>query len=330
MEDVYFFLYPEDFDFVQSLPTIGGYDFRHPQINWVWSTYFRLKQKGYKNVHLIKELPQRGIVVMASNQRYLFKRFPSELLVILTVADSPPWFYSHINVAQNPVQPGDYPNVLNFPQWTFIPHWPQPNLLPRDEARGDRFENVAFLGDRSQLAPELLSEEFSKEVEKMCLRFSIIDKEFNDYRSLDAVLAVRRFSSDRHIHKPASKLVNAWAAGVPLIAGAESAFTSIQRSALDFLPVANKEEVLQALRRLKENPELRKQMATNGKSRFKDYSEEAVLQMWEQLLFNDAQNLYKKWRRKNSLSRGLFYSDMFLSRSVRSVKKRIFKTAKTA
>jgi hypothetical protein len=323
MKDIYFFLHKDDYDFVQTLKGLNGYDFRWPQLNWIWSTYYRLKQKGYDNVHLVNKIPEKGIVVMASNQGSVFQKFSKNVFVILAVADSPPWFYTQINISQNPLQPYDYPNMLQFPVWKHISHWPQPNLITRNEERGDRLENVAFFGDKSQIAPELLSNDFKSEMERLGLKFLIIDREFNDYSTVDLVLAIRSFSKNSILQKPYSKLINAWLAQVPIIVGKESSFQSIKKSELDFIAVETKTELFDALKTLKEHPSLRQQMIQNGIQRSKEFTEEAILNTWENLLFNEAQEYYKQWMKKNTAGRALFFLDLFISRSLRSVKNRL-------
>ncbi|HVF80443.1 MAG TPA: hypothetical protein VM884_00835 [Flavisolibacter sp.] len=325
MEDIYFFLHTDDFEFVQTLDGLKGYDFRHPQLNWVWSTYYRLKQKGWANIHLVDKIPEKGIIVMSSNQGSVFQKFPKDLFVILTVADSPPWFYTQVNISQNPSQHSDYPNVFGFPIWKHIPHWPQPNIIPRNRERGDTFENITFFGDRSQLAPELKGAEFISALTKLGLKFQIIEREFNDYSGVDAVIAIRSFSKNKILNKPYSKLINAWAGGVPIVTGMESSFQSVKDSELDFIAVETMDELINALGRLKENKLLRQQMVANGMQRSKEFTDEKILGIWENLLFADAQVWYKKWLEKTTAGRKLFYADLFLSRFFRSVKKRIAK-----
>ena len=201
MEDIYFFLHVDDYERVQLLSGLSGYDFKHPQINWVWSTYYRLKKKGYNNVHLVDKIPDKGIVVMASNQRFYFKKFSKDALIIVTVADSPPWFYNQINVSQNRFQHSEYPNLFKYPLWMHIPHWPQPNLISRNASRGNSFETIAFFGDRSQLAPEISGKEFLSELKAIGLQFEIIEQDFNDYSGIDCVIAIRSFSKDKILNK---------------------------------------------------------------------------------------------------------------------------------
>ena len=60
-----------------------------------------------------------------------------------------------------------------------------------------------------------------------------------DYRTLDAVIAVRPFEPHLYFAKPASKLINAWRAGVPALVGPEFASREIRRTDDDFLEVAD-------------------------------------------------------------------------------------------
>lgn len=326
METIHFYLEEQDYHFAQSLKSIAGYDFRSPQLNWIWSTYFRLKKKGVVNICLTYTLPDKGIVVVASNQYKLLQKLSKDVFVISTVADSPPRFYTHINITQNPWQPSDYLNLFQFPVWKHIPHWPQPNLIPRNEARGNCFKNIAFFGNKDQIDPYLLSRDFEGDMKKMGLKFQIIDKEFNDYSSVDCVLAIRSFSNNPFLNKPYSKLVNAWFAKVPVIAGSESAFQSVKKSSFDFIAVKNVKELTEALQLLKENVVLREKMIGNGIERSKEFEEDLILHQWENFLFNEVPHYYQQWKDKGRLSRAIFYSDLFISRSFRSAKKRIFKT----
>ena len=64
--------------------------------------------------------------------------------------------------------------------------------------------------------------------------------------------------------KPASKLVNAWAAGVPAMLGPEPAYRELRSSPLDFLETPAAEAVLDAIDRLRGEPGLYAAMAENG------------------------------------------------------------------
>jgi hypothetical protein len=319
---IYFLLGEADFNRVKDLTEIEDFTLHSPQLVWTWSTYLRLKQKG-REVALTAEMPDNGIVVTNALHFPMFQKTPPGIFLITNLADTPPSFYSHLNVSQNPYQSLQYPNVFRFPLWHYIPHWPQPGIKKRNPKREERFENIAFFGHEDQLEESLRSNGFLCEIKNMGLNFIIRDKAFHDYADVDAVVAVREFSEEPFFHKPASKLVNGWLGEVPVIGGADSAFAALRRSPLDYLLVRSKDELLAALKTLKASPDLRKQMAQNGRERARAFSEDAILHHWENLLFEKVPLYYAQWVKKNFWGKQLFYCDVFFSRSYRSLKKRL-------
>jgi hypothetical protein len=76
--------------------------------------------------------------------------------------------------------------------------------------------------------------------------------EWHDYSDTDVVLAIRELDRDNLWQgKPASKLYNAWHAGVPAILGYVSAFRSERETKLDYLQATSVREVILALKKLK-------------------------------------------------------------------------------
>ncbi|GAA4753446.1 glycosyltransferase [Flavisolibacter ginsenosidimutans] len=319
---IYFLLSEIDFKAVKELNRLEEFTLHSPQLVWTWSTYLRLKQKGH-NVELTKDMPVSGVVVTNALHFPLFGKTPPGVFLVTNLADTPPPFYSQLNVSQNPYQSSQYPNVLRFPLWHYIPHWPQPEIKKRDSGRKDCFENIAFFGHDDQLDASLRSEAFFLVAKNMGLNFIIRNKAFNDYSDVDAVIAVREFSREPFFYKPASKLVNGWLAGVPVIGGADSAFAALRQSELDYLLVHSKDELLSALQTLKASPELRRQMAQNGLERAHAFTEETILLQWEELLFKKIPLYYEQWVEKGFWEKQLFHCDVFFSRSYRSLKKKL-------
>jgi len=322
MTNVFFFLGEGDYNRVKDLTHIEGFVLHHPQLVWIWTTYFRLKQKGL-NVTLICRMPEEGIVVISTVNLLLLQKPSDKVFLITTLADSPPPLYTQINVSQNPLQSRNYPSLLRFPVWRHISHWPQPGIIPRCKSRGSRFEKIGFMGHRDQLEPYLSSEEFANELRKLDLTFEVREDQFHDYSDFDTVLAIRDFANLTQLHKPYTKLINGWQAGVPVIAGTETSFQAIKKSELDFISVANKNDLIKALQKLKEDANLRAAMTKNGFQRAVDFTEKKILSDWEQLLFTDAQNLYREWRQKSALHKQMFYMEIFFSRSLRSMKNKL-------
>lgn len=109
------------------------------------------------------------------------------------------------------------------------------------------------------------------------------------------MLAVRSFSSNRYDHKPASKLFNAWKAGVPAILGCESAFQAERKGDLDYVEVSSMETLIQAITDLRNDDPLRQAIARNGKTRAKEVEPSRITEKWIDFLVNEATPAYHQW-----------------------------------
>src|SRR5436309_1927650 len=83
----------------------------------------------------------------------------------------------------------------------------------------------------------------------------------------DAVLVLAVRPEGRSTNKPASKLVNAWLAGVPALLGPEIAYRELRRSELDYCEVSSLAEAQAAVDRLLGDPGLYNAMVENGRAR---------------------------------------------------------------
>ncbi|MGF1521776.1 MAG: hypothetical protein ACFBSF_05585 [Leptolyngbyaceae cyanobacterium] len=276
---------------------------------WTIQTYLRVRDAGLPCA-LVDRLPERGIVFLHRNGFQFHKQgievLPQRLLVCFQ-ADVLPHPDAQVHIVQNPTQ-------ANPPTQTyFMPHWPQPGLKPRASERGDRFETIAFFGHTNNLAPELTGPEWGKMLEDLGLVWHTVvntnrwnehrtlDTRWNDYRQVDAVVAVRGFApsllaqTNAYRHKPATKLYNAWLAGVPAILGCESGYQAERQTDLDYLEVTCLDEVKQALKRLQEDPDLRQAMVRNGQMRSRAIAPETLTQRWLGLIQDTLLPIYEQW-----------------------------------
>ena len=132
-------------------------------------------------------------------------------------------------------------------------------------------------------------------------------KMWNDYREVDCVVAVRppeprtpdvwdgaQFSLNR---KPATKLYNAWMAGVPAILSPDIAFEDTRESELDFLEARDVPEILERINLLMSNAALRRSMVENGKRRAKEFEVSKTVQRWIEILEQQVTPEYVRWSR---------------------------------
>ncbi|MDX2212296.1 MAG: hypothetical protein SFY66_03295 [Oculatellaceae cyanobacterium bins.114] len=310
---------------------------------WVMQTYLRLREANFP-CQLTGTLPEQGIVL--AHRRSLPYGFKptSKVLVICIEADQPSHPFAQCRVVQNPTKLGNSLEVLHHDikvsQLTskasyFMPHWPQIGLIPRDLERGDRFENIDYFGTGDNLAPELLDHSWADKLQDMGLTWHFRSRDhyvtrnseqinsWNDYSSVDAVVAVRNFHGDDCTHKPATKLYNCWHAGVPAILGPDSAFRAERKSELDYIEVTSIDDLITALSRLQWDKKLYQNMIENGKRRAQETTTQALVNRWSHFLMNVAVPAYDRWRYSSHFSQQWFLFRCQLYEKVNSIKHRL-------
>jgi hypothetical protein len=252
---------------------------------WILQTYLRLREAGC-DVRLTADLPEDGIMVLGpgNKQRDAFlERYTAahrRLVLVQAVADAGRSFLGDVSVYQN----GKYADGRTAYS---IPHWPQPGLQPRDLSRGDAVQVLAYKGDDRNLGDSLDSAAWKEFIQKHDLTWRRADDQqhWACFQDVDLIIAVRASSADPYLRKPATKLINAWHAGVPALLGPEYAYRELRQSNLDYLEVRSLDDVMQGVRYLIEHPERYRAMIENGRRRAEAFSVEATTERWVRLLF---------------------------------------------
>jgi len=192
---------------------------------WIYQTWMLLNKNSIP-CNLCTDIPSRGIIITTS--AFLSPSLKNQIssleniFLIDIITDGLPNPHAHLHLVQNKAL------AERLPHSFFIPHWPQPNLIPRDPTRGNRFENVCFFGTPSNIARELLSPTWSQRLQsELGLQAYLLrSHQWHNYSAADCVFAILDFSSSLHLHKPATKLYNSLHAGFPFIGGNDSASAS--------------------------------------------------------------------------------------------------------
>ncbi|MGG6240251.1 glycosyltransferase [Nodosilinea sp. AN01ver1] len=267
---------------------------------WIVTTYLYLKRKKL-NV-LISDRFTTGQINVVSSLDYSARDLAFNSFVVGTRSDGFKPALCDFVVVQNRFQLGSATDA-------FIPHWPQPGIVPRCQERGSIIKNVAFKGNDRNLYEPFRSPEFKRELEKLGLELKVSGGSvegivsWNDYSTDDLVLAVRDLTESDILVKPASKLVNAWIAGVPALLGPEPAFQDFKQSDLDYIEIKSPQEALKAIQQLKSNPELYRKMIVNGLKRAEEFTVENMIRRWVEVLSGPVANQYSQWRKKTKLER---------------------------
>jgi hypothetical protein len=262
---------------------------------WVLQSYLHLVRGGYP-ARRAGEPPESGLVLFhAKEKRALLRRLgrgpgPGQDRVLAAIrGDLSAVRAADFEVVQNARSARGWRQV-------FVPHWPQPGLLPRDPRRGATVARIAYKGFDRNLHPYFRSPEWRAHLAALGIEW-VADSvpfaergtrgellEWPDFRSVDVILAVRPEGVSRRDSKPATKLCNAWLAGVPALLSPDVAFEELRRSPLDYLAVRGPEEARAAVRRLREEPGLYERMVENGRRRAAEIDAAAVRRRWIELL----------------------------------------------
>ncbi|GAA5000850.1 hypothetical protein FNZ56_10355 [Pseudoluteimonas lycopersici] len=267
---------------------------------WVVQTWARLRDAGMP-VALDNRVPDEGVVVFyAGDKRVVWKqlRAGNRALLAAVRSDRHPVGFADVEIVQNA-------SSADGVRAVYLPHWPQPGLLARDPARGDALRVVLFPGTPQNLAADFDASDWhsfvqARGIEFRC-RYGDDAAAWNDYRDVDALLAIRPGSMGLVRNKPAWKLFNAWLAGIPAILGPESGYRELRQGPLDFLEAATPAAAMQALQRLQDEPGLYRAMVDNGLARGAEYTMEATRARWIELLDGLASRR-AAWRRPPALA----------------------------
>lgn len=254
--------------------------------SWIYQTWLLLREAGVP-CNLATQMPSQGIVIALNSSLEVCNEWHSPIprgvffVDIVTQRFIHP--AAHFHLVQNKKR------ARYLPDSFFVPHWPQPHLLPRNPERGDRFENAYFIGQDFQCHQDLFSCEWIQQVRRRAgLYVEMPPVQFwHDYRSADVVIALRNFGALHHFNKPATKLYNAWHAGTPFVGGKESGYRSEGEVGKNYLQANSAAEILTQLIRLKEDVTLRKKLVERGREASKRVSTEAILRCWKFLVLEE-------------------------------------------
>ncbi len=326
---ILFYLPHQDESSHSGLPSLLHLDpdrdwtaFRRGEHAWILQTCLRLRRAGQSppvDAELVDALPavspESKVVVFHSKHRHTLRKelqrrgTDADLVLVGVRGDLKPARLADLEILQNGVYADD--SLHAGQRRVHVPHWPQAGLQARDPQRGTRVEHLAYKGFHGNLHPAfhdpswptfLHDQDMTWDLDSVAFqKEEMPETHWPDYRDVDLVLAVRPPDRRLHSKKPATKLVNAWHAGVPALLGPEAAYRELRRSELDYIEVEGLDDAKAAIRRLRTEPGLYRAMVENGRERAKDYTFDAVREHWRRRLCVEAAELaveagrWKRW-----------------------------------
>jgi len=175
----------------------------------------------------------------------------------------------------------------------WLPLLPQRGLIQRSLQRRGTLSSVGTMANRRNVPPQFLEKHFEIRLGELGLKWipriqdSVTpDARWHDFSDLDVCLCVRNTQFvHRDVHKPATKLINAWVAGcIPLI-DKEAGYLELATPGHDCLVVDSPEAVIDTLASLVASPEMIAALERGVAEAARRYAPQTVLDQWQQLLF---------------------------------------------
>lgn len=273
---LHFLIRPESLPHLDAL-VAEGVD-AHPECfgygpeNWGLQTYVHAKRAGW-NVTTGTQCQTGAINLGHVSLLTAFQAGPRDLIVGIR-ADYRPSILADCHIVQNQLQA----DANSF----WIPHWPQPALIPRSVDRTG-LERAAYFGHAYYLDGGAAT--WKSKLSEIGIEFDCPPQSrWHDYSQVDLVVAVRTFDGYPYPRKPPSKLFNAWIAGAPALVGPESAYHQVGQPGRDYIVAQTMDEALRAIHELKQSPAAYSQLVQAGTLRAQEFSREKILARWAALL----------------------------------------------
>lgn len=270
--------------------------------SWIAQGYLRLRagleRRGLR-VRVSASLPTAGIALVHRDDANRIRPSCAGAFLLVVRADRAPVAACDVAIAQN--------GTALRENERFVPLWPQPALHPRDAGRGTRIARLAYHGRPGRLPDWLAGRAFLDALAARGVAFEARSGRWGDYRETDLAIAARDDSPSMLATKPATKIYNAWLAGVPVLAKAEPAYREIRRSPLDFLEIAAPGDVLGAIDQLRAAPERYEAMVANGRSRAREFDVEAIRGRWLDLFDREILPAARRAQARSASARRILY-----------------------
>ncbi len=267
---------------------------------WTVQTCLQLQSRGFA-CRLTQDRPSDGIVFAHFDDMPATRAERGGAYWVCALADRQNVHpFANYHILQNP-----YQTLRTGQPSAHVLHWKQPGLIPRAASRQGLFTSVRFFGEQVSLAPEFTQPAFVGWCEREGFDFQVVPRDhWHDYADCDVVIGVRSPPAHWVHDKPATKLVNAWVAGVPAILGRESAFRALGAPGQDYLEAASIVDVQTHLLALRDDPRRRQSIVHAGATGAACASDDAISQIWTAIIEAQIKPRAARWQRHGLLRLG--------------------------
>ena len=288
---LYFYLSPEYW--LDPVPTLDNFydQASNGAHTWIIQTFLRLKKSGV-DCELTQEIPEQGIIIFHKGAMDDNLKPTRQQLFVCIQSDWGIHSFAQTHICQNYTQQQKIKASLHsklflLTDTKFVHHWPQYNIIPRDNNKPIALKNISYFGSKSNLAPELQTAEWVDFLKAHNINWSIKGKhtEWNDYSTTDAVIFSRDFNGNPYDHKPPTKVYNSWIAGCLPIFTPESAFIDeIKGKPRASIVVNSYQDLKDKIAALIANEQEFVSLVKNGQTLVSNYDEHHIVFEWKEII----------------------------------------------
>ncbi len=281
---------------------------------WIVQTYLHVRDALAADgwTVALSDRFEPGAICVAHWDELHRTRWRAPLAFLIGVrADRPPMLIADKVVRQNTLAPDDARTVG-------IPPWPQPGMRRRRPERGDEVRRVGYFG-RLAMAPSFFADPaFRHALDELGLEFVPSEHDWQDYRDVDVVIAFRTAPPSLLRHKPATKVSNAWLAGVPAIVGPEPAYLQLRHDENDMCVANDAAGVIAELTRLSREHGHYAAMRARAGERASAFDVPALRDRWLEFFRERVAPAFAQWKRAEAspLRRYAWYVQMLLAERI--------------
>jgi hypothetical protein len=266
-------------------------------LSWCFEAYRTLSKRNNLQVLLSNALQTNTINIIHASQLIKAKR-DAACFMVCVQSDLPRMPWAHYHLVQNETQV-----AYNA---TYMPHWVQPNIVPRNKARAG-ITQVAYVGPVDG-AGAVTEEEWQSLFRPHHIAFEYLSGPWNNLSEVDVLIGIRSFDGNSHPVKPPSRLFSAWHAHVAFIGGSDSAYQQVGTPGKDYLMAQTPRQVLEAVLHLRKNNSLFDTLIANGKQKTLQYNNDVIAQHWEAVLGGPVLQRYLRWKARPQYEKIRFQS----------------------
>lgn len=287
--------------------------------SWVVQPYLRLRRRGVGQLSI--GLGYRSNAINFVHYDDTKTPPPANCFTIVVESDRAPIHVGEIQITQSPAP------LRNKRTWMLI-FWPQPGLIAREADRGPRVEQIHFFGNGSHLDKAFLSADTHARLAELGAKINVLaePEEWADYSKTDIAIGVRNIPDCWLKTKPASKMINAWRAGVIPMLGPEPAYQHYGRKDHDYLEVSDPDEMIEVIRRLQMEPDWFDRLIDQGKIRAAEFSIDRVVDHWIAFFNGPVVTAYEQWSGASAMTRSMRGPKRLWQRAISWVRHKMFWT----